>query len=138
MHSVEIGGGYSDTPHVEVWTEKIAGGFFATTIYNHTLVYSTRKYADTPEQAERDFTEARGRYLQPLQAAAFAAGMKDGGRYTILCYNDFGELIAHKIRFHSMEPTTYAQYGDAVRITCTPFRKLCHSALSCGRRSIFW
>lgn len=69
LHYAEIGGGYSDTPHVEIWTEKVVSNFFVTTIYNHTLGYSTLKYADTPEQAERDFTEARGKYLQPLQKA---------------------------------------------------------------------
>lgn len=118
-----IGGGYSNTPKVEIETTKITDTAFATTVREHGTGYRTRKDADTPEQAERDFTEARGRYLQPLQAAAFSAGMVDGGKYTILCYSDFGQLIAQKIRFHSMEPCTYAQYGDAVKITCTPFRK---------------
>lgn len=123
LHYAVIGGEYSNTPKTEIETVKITDAVFVTTVYEHGTGERTRKDADTLEQAERDFTEARGRYLQPLQAAAFSAGMVGGGKYTILHYTEFGQLVAQKIRFHGMEPTTYAQYGDAVRITCTPFRK---------------
>ena len=117
-----IGGGYSNTPKTEITTEKVADDCFVTIVCNPAPC-RYEIVSRTLEEAERVFTEKRGTYLQPLQAAAFAAGMVDGGKYTILCYNDFGELSAQKIRFHSMEPTTYAQYGDAVQIVCTPFRK---------------
>ena len=123
LFHVTIGGGYSNTPKVEVETVRLADNFYSTTIYNHGTNGLKCKHADTPEQAERDFMEARSRCLQPLQAAAFSAGMVEGGKYTILHYTEFGPLVAQKFRFHSMEPCTYAQYGDAVRITCTPFRR---------------
>ena len=118
-----IGGGYSNTPKVDITTEKVSDDCFVTIVYNHALVCRQDIVSDTLGEAERVFTEKRNAYLKPLQAAAFSAGMVDGGKYTILYYTEFGQLVAQKIRFHGMEPTTYAQYGDAVAITCTPFRK---------------
>lgn len=116
-----IGGGYSNTPKTVIETVSDGGTFTTTAKRNGETL--TRKDADNEQQALTDFHEVMSLYLQPLQAAAFSAGMVDGGKYTILHYTEFGQLVAQKIRFHSMEPCTYAQHGDAVQIICTPYRK---------------
>ena len=124
----EIGGGYSsDGPKIIVDTTEIFPGEYETmALYGNGPLHGEEldsRTADNEADALRDFREILTKHLRPLQAAVFGAGMIPGEKYTILHYNEFGFLIAQKIRFHSVDCTTYAQYGDAVTITCTPFRK---------------
>ena len=123
-----IGGGYSaDGPEIIVDTTEIYSGQYETmALYGNGPeegMELARRTATNEADALRDFRDVLAKYLRPLQAAIFGAGMVPGEKYTILRYGGFGTMVASKIRFYAADCTTFAQYGDAVKITCTPFRK---------------
>ena len=119
-----IGGGYaSDGPQITVDAAEIASGVFEVMALRGDGEELDCRTAGTEADALRDFGEILRKHLRPLQAAVFSAGMVPGGKYTLLHFNEFGQMVAQKFRFHALDCTTYAQFGDAVKITCTPYRK---------------
>ncbi len=75
---------------------------------------------DAREAADKAFDDLLECFALPLQAAFFRAGLKRGGRYTLIMLGDFGFPCAVPFTFDSAKCSTYAQYNDVVRMVFTP------------------
>lgn len=119
-----IGGGYAMGPRITIDTAEIAPGEYETMALNEVTGDELAvRTATTAEQAKQDFLEILKSTAEPLQAAAYSAGMEPGKRYTILSINDFGYPTSQKITFLGMKCTTYAQHRGVVEIKFKPYRR---------------
>ncbi|MED1789031.1 hypothetical protein P4V47_16325, partial [Brevibacillus laterosporus] len=51
------------------------------------------------------------------------ADIQQGEKLTLFYISDFGAIVTNRITFDSVEPTTYAQYNNAVKLTFKPENK---------------
>ncbi|TPG68680.1 hypothetical protein EEL31_09185 [Brevibacillus laterosporus] len=51
------------------------------------------------------------------------ADIQQGEKLTLFYISDFGTFVTNRIAFDSVEPTTYAQYNNAVKLTFKPENK---------------
>jgi len=89
-------------------------------------------YLESGEMELNDIETIRQYYIShagPFQKAVLGANLKDGQEYTLVYLSEFGYPIADKITFKSVTLCQYAQYTDAVKITCRRSRKRSDSAL---------
>lgn len=72
---------------------------------------------DTAEQAKAAFDALIQKYAEPLQRTIASAGLRPGGRYTLVYHNEFGFPVAQKVTFWGYAMRTYAQHSDVVQLT---------------------
>jgi hypothetical protein len=119
----QIGGGYSDGPAIIIDASELAPGSIEVAAMYEDVDEIEMQTATNDDDARRIFSDMLFRYAEPLQKAFLGAGMVPGGRYTIFCLSDFGFPVVYKITFDHMEPTTYAQHRDVMKLVFRPFRK---------------
>lgn len=51
------------------------------------------------------------------------SGLEEGMRFTVFSIGSMGMVSTTRATFHKAEPTSYAQYADAVKLTMTPQKK---------------
>lgn len=78
---------------------------------------------ETEEKAIHDFDEMFMKYAGEMQKAIYTANLRTSNKYTLVYLNEFGFSIVQKITLRSVEYTTYAQFGDAVKLSFVPYRK---------------
>lgn len=117
----ELKGGYSIGKKIIIDACEIFGEFEVMAMYENGEELES-KMISTETEAVQVFDELFLKYAEPLQKALHNK-LTEGGKYTLVHLNDFGFPIAQKITFHSMKPTTYAQYSDVMEMIFTPYRK---------------
>lgn len=120
----EIGGGYAMGPKIIVDTCELETGIYETMAMNENGEEFECKRSASLEQAEKDFYEILMNYAEPLQKSVLGANLKNGGKYTLFRYSEFGFPMAYKFTYcGSVKCITYAQYRDAVDIILRPAHK---------------
>ncbi|MBQ6960906.1 MAG: hypothetical protein IJP78_08025 [Clostridia bacterium] len=111
-------------PHIIIDTSEIAPGQYETMVLNAvTGDELSVARSSTIEDAEREFYAMIQLHAGRLQAAFCRAKLIPGERYTLVSLGEFGFPLAERITYHGAELTGYAQYGDAVAVDYTPFKK---------------
>lgn len=118
----EIGGGFTHTRNIIIDTCQLSENEF------ETMVLINEEEVDcitsiTESEAITAFHSLIQKYAEPLQKSVYSAKLIPGSKYTLAYYNEFGFPVTQKIKFNSLQLTSYAQYSDCVRLIFTPYRK---------------
>lgn len=123
---IELNGGYSGKRKIIIDACELFGEYEIMAMYeDNGLMLNNEldcKTVATEEEAEKIFNDMVLKYAGDLQKALYNK-LVEGEKYTLVYLNDFGFPVAQKIIFSSMELTTYAQYGDVVKMIFKPYRK---------------
>lgn len=118
----EIGGNYSNKRKIIIDACEISSGEFNVMALYENGEELEEIETNTETKAIQAFNKMFEKYAGELQKALYGK-LETGKRYTIVHLGEFGFPIAQKITFHSMKCTTYAQYGDVIKMIFTPYRK---------------
>lgn len=122
LYHQELKGGYTSGKKIIIDSCEIDGGFEVMTLYEDGEELACVTVA-TIEECKREFDKMVLNYLEPLQKAVATANLKEGKRYTLFYFNDFGFPVCSKITYHGIAFETYAQHSDVTRLIFTPYRK---------------
>ncbi len=120
---IELGGNYTMKHKTIIDACEIFPGEIEVLAMDDSGEELTCKIANNMQEARDMFKDIAKQYAEPLQKTFIDAGMEPGKRYTIFYLGDFGFPVAAKFTYQDMELTTYAQYSDAVKLMCKPYRK---------------
>lgn len=124
LNHEELNAGHAMGPHIIIDTSEIEPGRFETMAVNQATgdelavnTAATREDADVAFRAM--VIDMAERFDHPLQAAFYRGNMIPGNKYTLAYIGEFGFPVSVRITYHCATLSTYAQYGDAVKITYT-------------------
>lgn len=123
IKSLSFGGGNTIKRKLIIDLTELNGDYWVAAHNENNSVIFYRNIHKEYSTAIAEWSRLAEKNAEPLQREFMAAELTEGEHYTLVYLSEWGFPVVEKITYHSFAYSTYAQYSDVVKLSCTPYRK---------------